>query len=104
MLIANEKWQQIEGFTPFKQPKMMTIGTICRWKNCNQTFQSQIECHKHSRKIHLIKESKKCEWQDCSVVCSSRCNLSNHLLSHFNIIKAKCGKCQINFKWKGIFD
>ena len=78
----------------------LNLITVCKWDNCNHVFNTPNDCYYHVRKTHLRKETKICLWEDCNMECKNRCNLTNHLLSHIQVINGVCYLCNREFKWR----
>ena len=79
----------------------------CEWvqndMECGIQFKNPNECYEHVRKSHINSSTVACGWSDCNNVSSSRCNLTNHLLTHISIISGTCYLCNETFKRKHIY-
>ena len=75
----------------------------CLWGSCQIVFESPNDCFYHCRKSHVKKEMKTCLWNKCHMVSSSRCNLTNHLLTHIPVVSGVCYVCDREFKWRWDF-
>lgn len=58
----------------------MFLGPICHWKDCNETFDSTIELHKHIIKDH-VQDKERCEWMKCARDFQGKA--IQHMRTHF---------------------
>ena len=84
--------------------KLRSLNTTkeisCEWWKCLRTFTNPNDCYNHCRKVHVIQDTRKCQWKDCRMTSSTRCNLTNHLLTHIPVVNGVCYVCDREFKWK----
>ena len=89
-------------------------STVCLWRNqdpshpqynqkCGQVYSSTNKCYDHVRYDHIDRTMRTCQWGNCKKTSTTRCNLTNHLLTHINIVSGICHICDRQFKWKSDF-
>lgn len=58
------------------------VGPICHWDECNQSFDSPVELHKHIIQTHL-EDQKQCRWMKCTRALDGKQHAIQHMRTHF---------------------
>lgn len=58
------------------------LGPICHWNECNQSFDSPADLHKHIIQTHLDNQTQ-CHWMKCTRALDGKQNAIQHMRTHF---------------------
>lgn len=63
----------------------MDLGPVCHWNECNESFDTQVELHKHIIHQHLSnsEEPQQCQWMKCTKSNLKKGQAIHHLRTHF---------------------
>lgn len=63
-------------------PTRRRDGPICHWNECNQSFDSPADLHKHIIQTHLDNQTQ-CHWMKCTRALGGKQNAIQHMRTHF---------------------
>jgi hypothetical protein len=74
---------------------VLTTGPVCHWNECNESFDSTVELHKHIIHQHLsTEEQQSCQWMKCNKKDLKKGQAIHHLRTHFTTDGNKVTKKQ----------
>ncbi|KAJ3331953.1 hypothetical protein HDU76_001733, partial [Blyttiomyces sp. JEL0837] len=95
--------QQRQGYHPPESADSRGMPIICRWMDCNVSFNDGEDIFNHLADYHIGQKGVKklnweCRWENCRTNCAKRDHLVSHVRIHIPFKPHVCPVCQRAFK------